>query len=61
MNTEKKMWNLISFIQEGFNGYNKLYKLNISESENIEAYGENEFFGWKREAFQDILDFIKKN
>lgn len=40
--------------------YKKLYKENILESADILNYWENEFFWWKKEAFEDILDLIKK-
>ncbi len=40
--------------------YWKLYKQNITESANIEEYWENEFFWWKKEAFEDVLDLMKK-
>lgn len=40
--------------------YRKLYKENLTESAKILEYWENEFFWWKREAFEDILELIKK-
>lgn len=40
--------------------YNKLYKKHLCESEKILEYWENEFFGWKKEAYEDILDLLKK-
>lgn len=39
--------------------YNKLYKTELVKSENILEYWENEFFWWKKEAFEDMLNFIK--
>ncbi|NUJ97991.1 hypothetical protein HGA92_04365 [Candidatus Gracilibacteria bacterium] len=40
--------------------YGKLYKENLTESAKILEYGENEFFGGKKEAFEDILELFKK-
>lgn len=40
--------------------YWKLYKEKLTESVNIEEYWTNEFFWWKKEAFEDILDLMKK-
>lgn len=40
--------------------YKKLYKIQLTESVHILEYWENEFFGWKAEAYEDILELIKK-
>ncbi len=40
--------------------YWKLYKENLTESAKILEYWENEFFWWKKEAFEDILELFKK-
>ncbi len=40
--------------------YDKLYKPNLTESVKILEYWENEFFWWKREAFQDVLELFEK-
>ena len=40
--------------------YWKLYKQDLTESASIEEYWENEFFWWKKEAFEDILDLFEK-
>jgi len=52
--------NLESCIKNTIIQYNKLYNENLIESEDILTYWENEFFGWKKEAFEDILELIKK-
>ena len=43
-----------------FEGYDELYKPNLTESTKILEYWENEFFWWKKEAFQEVLDLIEK-
>lgn len=48
-------------IQKEFLYYDNLYKIGLTKSEDIEEYGENEFFWWKREAFEDILEYMEKN
>ena len=40
--------------------YKKLYKESLTESADILEYWENEFFRWKKEAFEDVLNLIKK-
>ncbi len=50
---------IYSIIQEWYRWYNKLYKSQLTESENIEEYGTNEFFWWKKEAYEDMLNFVK--
>jgi len=47
-------------IENLFKQYNKLYKPELTESAKILEYWENEFFWWKREAFQDVLELIEK-
>lgn len=42
------------------NDYWKLYKVKWTESVDVEEYGTNEFLGWKKETFEDVLDLIKK-
>ena len=43
-----------------FDFYNKLYKEKFFLSEDIQKFWENEFYGWKREAFEDILELLKR-
>ncbi|EKD66364.1 MAG: hypothetical protein ACD_49C00050G0034 [uncultured bacterium (gcode 4)] len=58
---EKIIWeDLESEIKAQIKWYKKLYKVKLTESEKIEEYWENEFFGWKKEAYEDILDLYKK-
>lgn len=40
--------------------YWKLYKKELCESVNIEEYWINEFFGWKKEAFEEVLYLLNK-
>lgn len=39
--------------------YRALYKSEKWESEDIEEFGENEFFGGKLEAFEEVLEILK--
>ncbi|MFA5748027.1 MAG: hypothetical protein WC872_02825 [Candidatus Absconditabacterales bacterium] len=41
--------------------YRKLYKKQLCESEKIEEYGENEFFGGKAEAYEDVLGLFERH
>lgn len=56
----KKLEEIKEQIQQWFNWYNELYKPILTESEDIETYGTNEFFWGKREAYEDMLEFIEK-
>lgn len=47
-------------IQNLFIGYDKLYKSELIDSEDILEYWKNEFFWWKREAIQDVLELFEK-
>lgn len=47
-------------IEKLFLEYDKIYKPELTKSTNILEYWENEFIWWKREAFQDILEIIRK-
>lgn len=47
-------------IQWMANGYKNLYKSELTESESITEYWENEFYWWKLEAYKDILYLLKK-
>ncbi|MDD3646134.1 MAG: hypothetical protein PHH06_01870 [Candidatus Gracilibacteria bacterium] len=47
-------------IETLYNNYDKLCKSDLTESAKILEYGENEFFGGKREAFQEVLELFKK-
>lgn len=47
-------------IEALFNDYDKLYKSELTESAKILEYWENEFFWWKREAFQEVLELFEK-
>lgn len=41
--------------------YKTLYKKDLwYDSNKIEEYWENEFFWWKKEAFEDVLNLMKK-
>lgn len=40
--------------------YNSYYKTEFLESSKILEYWENEFFWWKREAFEEVLELIEK-
>ncbi len=51
---------LESEIKKHLTHYKKFYKTNFTESSDIEIYWENEFFGWKIEAYQDILALIRE-
>lgn len=48
-------------IKELFLEYNEYYKTEFIESSKILEYWENEFFGWKREAYEDILSLFEKH
>ena len=48
-------------IKELFLEYNEYYKTEFIESSKILEYWENEFFGWKREAYEDILLLFEKD
>lgn len=48
-------------IQELFLEYNEYYKTEFIESSKILEYWENEFFWWKREAYEDILSLFEKH
>ncbi len=52
-NLEKEVKNLAKW-------YRKLYKETLTESVKILEYWENEFFWWKKEAFEEVLELIKK-
>jgi len=41
--------------------YKKLYRPKLTESTKILEYWENEFFGWKKEAFEEVLELIQKH
>ena|SRR3989344_1560634 len=41
--------------------YRDLWKEKLCESENIEEYGLNEFFGGKAEGFEEALEIIQKD
>ena len=41
--------------------YNMYYKTEFIESSKILEYWENEFFWWKREAFEEVLELIEKS
>ena len=47
-------------IKDSYEEYDEYYKLERTESDSILEYGENEFFGGKREAFEDMLEYIEK-
>ena len=47
-------------IQNLFIDYDKLYQTELIDSENILEYWKNEFFWWKREALEDILELFEK-
>ena len=47
-------------IKDSYEEYDEYYKLERTESDSILEYGENEFFWGKREAFEDLLEFIEK-
>lgn len=58
---EKIIWiNFVKNLEINISEYKKLYKENLSESEDILTYWENEFFGWKLEAFEECLELFKK-
>lgn len=40
------------------NTYRKLWKIELCTSEDIEEYGQNEYFGGKRDAFEEVLKLI---
>lgn len=54
------MKNLEKEIKKQLNYYKKLYKPKLTESLDIWEYWENEFFGWKKEAFEDMLELFSK-
>ena len=41
--------------------YRKLWKEKICDSEKIEEFGLNEFFGGKAEGFEESLEIFKRN
>ena len=41
--------------------YKKSWKENLCESENIEAYGFNEFIGGKAEAYEECIQIIEEH
>ena len=41
--------------------YKKNWQKNLCDSEYIEKYGENEFFGGKAEAFEDCMQIVEKH
>lgn len=47
-------------VNDLFLEYNKLYKPELTESVGILEYWENEFFWWKKEAFEEVLELMKK-
>ena len=40
--------------------YDNLYKPELTESTEILQYWENEFFWWKKEAYEDVLELLDK-
>lgn len=40
--------------------YGKMYNSKLTESANILEYWENEFFWGKKEAFEEVLEIMKK-
>ncbi|MDD2565561.1 MAG: hypothetical protein PHZ26_03140 [Candidatus Gracilibacteria bacterium] len=51
--------NLENEIKTQVKCYKKLYKVKLIESAKIKEYGENEFFGGKVEAYEDVLNILK--
>jgi len=51
--------NAITRIEKLAFEYRKEWKEELCESENIEAYGLNEFLGGKAEGYEDCLDILK--
>lgn len=45
-------------VKKLFEKYDTLYEAELINNTDIEKYWENEFYGWKREAFQDILGLM---
>lgn len=43
-----------------YNKYNDLYIAQNRNSEDIQRYWENEFYWGKREAFEEVLELLKK-
>lgn len=43
------------------NEYRSLWQEKLCESENIEEYGLNEFFGGKAEGFEEALEILQKD
>ncbi len=41
------------------NTYRALWKIELCDSEDIEKYGENEYFGGKADAFEETLALIR--
>jgi hypothetical protein len=37
-----------------------LWREELCESEDIEIFGQNEYFGGKAEAYEDCLEILKK-
>lgn len=54
---------LIKFIKSEIFNYTEIYDQNFYNKSNdsILEYWENEFFWWKKEALEDILNFLKRN
>jgi hypothetical protein len=55
--TKKLLNNEIIYLKQK---YINLYKKDLYQSENIEEYWENEFYWWKIEAYEDVLELLKK-
>lgn len=47
-------------IKKLYEYYWKLYKENLTENVKILEYWENEFFWWKKEVFEEVLELMKK-
>ena len=41
--------------------YQEAYIPEKTESLSILEYGENEFFWWKKEVYEDILEYMEQN
>lgn len=48
----------LSELAKNYRGH---WQKELCESENIEAYGLNEFIGGKADAFEDCLDLLEKH
>ena len=51
--------NLEEAIRNLANTYRALWKIELCDSEDIEKYGENEYFGGKADAFEEVLTLIR--